>query len=713
MSHVYTFRQSSIAECGLCCVATAAGYFGFYRDLSYYRKLINVGRDGMTLWDICNFLPTVHLSAEVYKVVDGEHFELEEDTAYIFVKDKHFVVITKKKSDLAQISDPATGNRTEKLKEVISRFAPVYLAIKPDNTFEKQGHRPNEMNFLFLLIQNVWGYILAITSISIIIYLLSIASQMIIRKIINNIAYTQVVDSRNSILAIIGINVFIALIHIIKNRVSTTLQVKLSYSISNDTVLNLFKIRYSYFDNRSQGAILYRLSFMAQLQQTVASSTVQILMAATGIVTLLVYFTIFYSFIVFAVLLMMMVITCSALVINFSLLNYRKKELESKQAVDSMVTEIVNNMMQIRTMHLTTYFARAYNSLFKNYMIDYKRAERKYMDYASAFSVVFDFTPPIILLSMLLLTGTNLTVGEIFLLFSLLGTFFNQCFVLITQIAGIGSLKASMRYFNDMLFEPKEIATGQTPADKFESLELKGVSFQYSDLSKSVIKNISFSLKQGQCIAIVGLSGSGKTTLVKLLSKIYRPTQGKILYNSTDLAAISHESYAQNVVIVPQLPVYFNKSIKDNITLEDPTLTDADVIQSLKMVNFIDDLMNMPFGLDTIMSGQGGNLSGGQIQKITLARALIRRPQLLILDEATSSLDPWNEKEIYHTLKRQGISLMIISHRFSTVQNADEIYVIQGGTIYEHGTHSELLKRKAAYYKLYLSESSTSADKFE
>lgn len=199
MSHVYTFRQSSIAECGLCCVATAAGYFGFYRDLSYYRKLINVGRDGMTLWDICNFLPTVHLSAEVYKVVDGEHFELEEDTAYIFVKDKHFVVITKKKSDLAQISDPATGNRTEKLKEVISRFAPVYLAIKPDNTFEKQGHRPNEMNFLFLLIQNVWGYILAITSISIIIYLLSIASQMIIRKIINNIAYTQVVDSRNSI----------------------------------------------------------------------------------------------------------------------------------------------------------------------------------------------------------------------------------------------------------------------------------------------------------------------------------------------------------------------------------------------------------------------------------------------------------------------------------------------------------------------------------
>ena len=159
--------------------------------------------------------------------------------------------------------------------------------------------------------------------------------------------------------------------------------------------------------------------------------------------------------------------------------------------------------------------------------------------------------------------------------------------------------------------------------------------------------------------------------------------------------------------------MYFNKSIKDNITLEDPTLTDADVIQSLKMVNFIDDLMNMPFGLDTIMSGQGGNLSGGQIQKITLARALIRRPQLLILDEATSSLDPWNEKEIYHTLKRQGISLMIISHRFSTVQNADEIYVIQGGTIYEHGTHSELLKRKAAYYKLYLSESSTSTDKFE
>lgn len=705
MPSVYTYRQTSQSECGLCCIATVAGYFGFYRSLGFYRSMINVGRDGMTLWDIAHFFPKIDINAEALKISNPDGFKVEKGYAYIFCKEKHFITVTYKNETEVYVHDPASGSAVKSIQDVVRLSSSVYLLLKPTSEFKASGHRPSELSYIFTAIKSVQIPIIIISLVSISIYILSLISQIIIKEIINGIAYSTFTNLRTALLAILGIGFLIIIIQFVRNEIAVKLQVKLSYLISYDTISNLFQIRYSYFDNRSPGEILYRLGFMSQLQQTVSSSTVQILISSAGLLTILFYLCFNYSFLVIPILLASAAIFLSSLLANEALLKLRREEFNSKKHVDSQVTEIINNMMQIRSMSLSNYFLRLYDQYFRKYISNYSITERKYYNYSSTLSTVFDLLPAVLLLLIFLFrTTAGLTIGEIFILFTLIGSFFNQCFAMVTQIAGLGSLRASMCFFNDLLYEPRELQSASSNIDEFQKLELHNVSFRYSDVSPKVIDNVSLKIEKGKCIAIVGLSGSGKTTLVKLLSKLYTPTQGEIMYNAINLSCISNEAYSKFVAVVPQLPVYFTKSIRDNITLDDPLISDNDIVEVLRIVNFIDDVKNMPFGLDTIVSGQGGNLSGGQIQKISLARAIIRHPQLLILDEATSSLDPWNEKEIFKNLKRAGISLLIISHRFTTVQHADSIHVVSKGRIVEQGTHDDLVRKRGIYFELFQSE---------
>ncbi|MBO9567015.1 MAG: ABC transporter ATP-binding protein, partial [Niastella sp.] len=246
--------------------------------------------------------------------------------------------------------------------------------------------------------------------------------------------------------------------------------------------------------------------------------------------------------------------------------------------------------------------------------------------------------------------------------------------------------------------EPKHLGSIQT-------LEFQFVGFKHQTAQQKAIDNINFSAKTGETVAFVGPSGSGKSTLMKLLVGLYRPQEGKILYNGIDETAIKYDDLRSQIGFVTQDTQLFSGTIKENLLFVNPSATDAELMDALKKAACTNLLARAEKGIDTMIGEGGLKLSGGEKQRLSIARALLRKPHLLIFDEATSSLDSITEEEITNTIKEISLQrnqiTVLIAHRLSTIMHADRIYVLEKGDIVETGTHEELLEEKGLYYAMW------------
>ena len=241
------------------------------------------------------------------------------------------------------------------------------------------------------------------------------------------------------------------------------------------------------------------------------------------------------------------------------------------------------------------------------------------------------------------------------------------------------------------------------------NIELKNVTFRYSKNTADVLDDINISIKKGEKIALVGQSGSGKSTLAKLLVGIYQPTDGEVYLDGHKLSEIDTSYAYKQMGIVPQEITLFNKSIYENIVANRDNITQEDVEEACRIVGIADDIESMPMRYNTIVSDMGMNFSGGQRQRLALARALAGKPKILVLDEATSALDNIYEKSISNKLKDIKVTRIVIAHRLSTIYDADKIVVVEQGRIVEAGTHEELLAKGGIYKSLYMHEDRVAA----
>ena len=261
-----------------------------------------------------------------------------------------------------------------------------------------------------------------------------------------------------------------------------------------------------------------------------------------------------------------------------------------------------------------------------------------------------------------------------------------------------------MDRINQVLDTPVTVAdnpNGKEINDFHESIEFRKVSFSYGDLP--VIQSLDLTIRKGETVALVGPSGSGKSTLADLLTRFYEPDQGSILVDGHDIRNIRVQSLRKLFGIVPQEPLLFNGTLAANIAFGDDTPNTAAVLEAAEISYSNEFISQMPGGLEAKVGDRGATLSGGQRQRICLARAVYRNPPILILDEATSSLDSESEKMVQVSLQNLMVNrtTLVIAHRLSTVQNADRIYVIREGRVAEQGTHAALMDQKGEYYRLY------------
>lgn len=701
MKKVKLIRQTTVSECGLCSVAMVAAYYGHIQAISTYRNTFSIGRDGTSLKEIYDILNSVGLNVRVFKCSSIKDYSCADWHPYIlFCKEHHFTVVQKTKKGYL-VSDPAGEQKQITCEELDESFAGVLIDAVPGENFNPARDRLDDMRYVKQIISKCSGYLWGSFVLTIAAYVSSILVSILLQQEIDKINYGKIINLKEITLSFVIVLAGYILFNYMRNRVNVGLEVSMSEKVNIQTMYHILRIPYSFYDNRSAGNILYRLGILDHLRDVITTNFVGTFVDMISLICVFVYISIMFSHLSVIMAVLIVLSGLYTALIAGRTIKKQKERLNASESVTDIRTEIVNNIFQIKCLHLENYFWNSFMQVFRRFQDKYKTEQKYSVNVSLGYSTVSAFVPVIVTLYSYVCNPENMTAGMLLLIYSLVGMLMNCAYGVFGQLTTLLQVKSIVFYLNDMLDEPECVHTGKKEISSFEKLELCNVNFRYTKHTEMIVQNLNMKVEAGQKIGIVGMTGSGKTTIVKLIMGLYEPSIGTININGKSLKEIGEKSLNHLVSVVPQMPIIFDKNIKENITLGDESIDDYNIANALECACILDDIKRLPLGLDTYISGQGGNLSGGQVQRLSLARAIAHNPQLLIMDEATSSLDASTENQIYNNLKKRKISTIAISHRLSTICDADCLYFFNSDRSISVGTHIELMENNADYRYLF------------
>jgi ATP-binding cassette, subfamily B, bacterial len=483
---------------------------------------------------------------------------------------------------------------------------------------------------------------------------------------------------------------------------------RLGARLYSDGIQHSLELPYAVFEDQRSGETLGKLQKVrTDVEKLIAASINTLFTSLVGIV-----FVMIYAWTVHWLIAPIYFLTVPALGLLSSVLSRKIKVIQKTivaetTALAGATTESLRNIELVKSLGLAPQEIARLNSTTGKIL----KLELKKVRYIRSLSfvqgtVVNALRTSILFLMLYLIYVQAITVGQFFSLFIYSFFIFGPLQELGNIINIYREAEVSLKNFQDILEmkkEPKPLNPVQLP--ELRHLAFSHVSFQHQTASSPALTDISFSLKRGDTIAFVGPSGAGKTTLVKLLVGLYRPKSGDILYNGHFSSDVDLNQLRERIGFVTQDTQLFSGTIRENLLFVNPKATDEECLDVLHKASCDSLLARASKGLDTVIGEGGVKVSGGERQRLSIARALLRRPHLLVFDEATSSLDSLTEEEIGQTIREVGTSrdvmTILIAHRLSTIMYADRIYVLERGSITESGTHAQLLEEKGLYYAMW------------
>ena len=471
----------------------------------------------------------------------------------------------------------------------------------------------------------------------------------------------------------------------------------------------LLKLPASFFDKTSSGDLMSRISHNVELLSSVAARSLIILIRDTLTIVGLLLWMFYLSW----ELTLFFIIAAPFIVILVSTLNkkFRRLTHDAQNSVGSIihvVQEIINGSKIVKIFNGYKRESKRFNKTnFKNYESHMKLALTEGLNSAIIMLIVGSSLSGIILLSTFDFILETITVGSFV-------SFMFAMFMILGPARGLASINARLQQgiaAGESVFElidqlPEHDSGALNKININNGILFENISFKYENSESHVLKNINLKINSGEFIAFVGMSGCGKSTLVNLIPRLYNPSDGIIKINNIDIKDIKLDVLRDQISYVGQDIVLFNDTVKNNIIYGQKNITDKEINRSLEKAYAKDFVNEMPNGINTVIGENGVLLSGGQRQRLAIARAFLKDANILIFDEATSSLDSVSEKFIQQALDelKLGKTTLIIAHRLSTVEKANKIIVMDNGCIIESGTHKELINKKKYYYKLYNSQ---------
>ena len=700
------FFQNEACECGAATLASILYFFGRYTPLEQIREDIGVSRDGCSAGSIMRTAKNYKLNCHGYRK-ETEDLKTINTPCIIHWEFNHFVVFEGFKGQNAYINDPALGRRKMSFKEIDNSFTGIVLTFSTNTEFKKIKKPYTFFKFAKKQLHTNSEPIAKLFILNAYLAFSGLALPLLSRVFIDDVLVKKSYEVFSwAAFIIISCVVLQFILNIYQTSLLAKLRKKLVLLSTEKFLTRLFSLPLSFFEYRFAGDLAQRVKNIQYACSFVSDETAHIFFDCI--------IAIFYFLIM---LFLCPVLSLTALVstfINILIIKSSSRILSEKSIRAQKDTEIllgvlysgINSIKSVKTSGRESELTKK----LLGYTAKIHQSRQKLTNTQNLIDTLTEFNKNIFDVIVLTAGGIIVINGKMSIgtlaAFGILFTLFNQPIIrLISVFQKTQTVKSDINRTDDIMNHKADnnkacLSENNSVKTLNGYVELNQVSFGYKKNSPAIVENISINIECGSSVAIVGKSGCGKSTILKLISGLYTPWNGKIKYDNINIKSLSKETKSVSVSVVSQNPYIYSGTIKENIKKFNEKISETDMIRAAKDACIHDEILNKRGGYNYVLRENASNLSGGQRQRLEIARALATNPAVLIMDEATSSIDADTEKEIINNIKRRGCTLISAAHRLSAVQNSDKILVISEGKIVGEGTHSGLLKNNEYYQKL-------------
>jgi ABC-type bacteriocin/lantibiotic exporter with double-glycine peptidase domain len=701
---VPTVTQVTQTECGLCSCVALLRYHGRAEELSTAREAMDAGRDGLSAQQLAQFLASRGMDVKAYRIKDVSALAKFTSPVILYWEDYHFVVLEKFDGTTAVVMDPAVGRRRIKRDELEAGFSHIALAAEPGPDFDRTRGKPlAEWRGIPLFAEGARKRIVLVALLSLSGYGAVLGIPMLTEWAVDRTArWSGLADLSQVIGMVLAVAVGWFALHLVRVAVLSSLVALLGRHLMTHTFRKLLALPYRFFTTRQPGELLFRLNSVNSIRDLLSSRVAQGILDVGTLACVTVY--------LFVTEWRLGLIASGLFLLNAAyLVVTRVRVLE---AVDAEIAHLsksqstqLDAIVSIPTIKMGGYadqFIEGWSTTYGQSLDAMKARMRLQQGRISGLTTTTQMFGPMVLLltSLYFVNHGQISLGAAIAVQAVSATYFALATSVFQTYTEFNEASRYLARLHDITDAPSEPRGGSRTELGSTSIRVEGVGFRYTKHSDPVLHDVSLDIAPGSRVALVGPSGSGKSTLGRIICGLYEPTEGTVRFGGRPMAEYDRDALRRAIGYIPQEVHLHNRTILENLTLgQDISL--EQVRAYCDSVGILDFLEELPMGLKTLVSEMGANFSGGQRQRLAIVRALLQRPRILVMDEATASLDTVNERRVTEIIQDIGATQVIIAHRLATIRSADRIYVFDGGRVVEQGTHEELLAARAVYADLY------------
>lgn len=712
-ARVPVVMQMEALECGAAALTMILAYYGKWLPLEQVRADCGVSRDGSNAKNVLRAARSYGMDAKGYRYEPEELRKSGKFPCIIHWNFNHFVVLDGFRGNKAVLNDPAKGSCTVSMEEFDEAFTGICLMIEPGADFQPDG-RPKSV--LAFARKRLTGTGTAVAFVVLTAVITSLAEM--IHPAFSRIFVDRLLTGRNPewLLPFLAVLTGFSLLQIavawIKAVYSLRISGKMAVVGSTGYMWKVLRLPMEFFSQRMAGDIQGRMAANAGIAETLVNTFAPLVLNA---VMMLVYLAVMLRY-----SLPLTMIGVASIVINLlvsDVISKKRINITRVQMRDAgkLEGETVAGIEMIETIKASGaengFFEKwaGYQASVNTQSVRYARLNQCLGLVPAAVSALSNTA--VLMLGVWLTLQGEFTAGMIMAFQGFLTSFRKPADTLLSAGQTIQEMRTQMERIEDVMEYPSAVDDTDSELDEnieygklTGNVEIRNLTFGYSRLDKPLIRDFSLKLEQGSRVAFVGSSGCGKSTIAKLVSGLYQPWEGEILFDGKKMSEIDRSVFAGSLAVVDQDIILFEDTIANNIKMWDTSIEDFEMIMAARDASLHEDILQRDGGYEYRLLEGGRDLSGGQRQRMEIARVLAQDPTIIILDEATSALDAKTEYEVVKSIKDRGITCIVVAHRLSTIRDCDEIIVMERGNVVQRGTHEQLYAQEGLYRQLVSNE---------